>query len=135
MPGCANRCSADADQARFLPTICHLGSGSAPAHASRMRGTRRKFLGAAALTATAAGLTVVPHMSGGGLGYVEVIQFASFTPNIGAHMEFKGNTALPVRATDSTLRCTDGRVRCPAGVGFGMTFDPDYIAKGTPVKL
>jgi len=29
------------------------------------------------------GMQVVPHMSGGGLGYVEVVHFASFIPNAG----------------------------------------------------
>ncbi|MDQ3624421.1 MAG: mandelate racemase/muconate lactonizing enzyme family protein, partial [Verrucomicrobiota bacterium] len=46
--------------------------------------------------AAAAGMTVVPHMSGGGLGYLDVVHFASFTPNIGPFMEFKGHTDLPV---------------------------------------
>ena len=84
--------------------------------------------------AASAGLTVVPHMSGGGLGYVEVVQFASFTPNIGPHMEFKGNASLPVEAADSTLKCRDGIVRCPGGVGFGVRFDPDFLASGMEVK-
>ncbi|MBL9081892.1 MAG: mandelate racemase/muconate lactonizing enzyme family protein, partial [Planctomycetales bacterium] len=44
--------------------------------------------------AAAAGMTVVPHMSGGGLGYLEVVHFASFTPNIGPYMEFKGSTTI-----------------------------------------
>ncbi len=82
--------------------------------------------------AAAAGLTVVPHMSGGGLGYVEVIQFASFTPNIGPFMEFKGNTSLPLEATDSTLRCEQGQVRCPSGIGFGVQVDQDWISQARP---
>ena len=55
--------------------------------------------------AAAAGLSVVPHMSGGGLGYLDVIHFASFTPNAGAFMEFKGNASLPVSCETSSLRC------------------------------
>ncbi|HLJ97931.1 MAG TPA: mandelate racemase/muconate lactonizing enzyme family protein, partial [Gemmataceae bacterium] len=65
--------------------------------------------------AAAAGMTVVPHMSGGGLGYLDVVQFASFTPNIGPFMEFKGNTDLPVECPTSSLRCEKGIVRCPTG--------------------
>jgi L-alanine-DL-glutamate epimerase-like enolase superfamily enzyme len=84
--------------------------------------------------AEAAGMKVVPHMSGGGLGYVEVIQFASFVPNIGDHMEFKGNANLPVEAVDSNLVCTDGIVRCPGGIGFGMTLDPDFIKAAELVR-
>jgi L-alanine-DL-glutamate epimerase-like enolase superfamily enzyme len=84
--------------------------------------------------AAAAGLPVVPHMSGGGLGYLDVIHFASFTPNVGPHMEFKGNASLPVSCATSSLRCERGRVRCPTGIGFGVTVDPDVVKKAAPVK-
>jgi L-alanine-DL-glutamate epimerase-like enolase superfamily enzyme len=83
--------------------------------------------------AAAAGLTVVPHMSGGGLGYLDVIHFASFTPNVGAHMEFKGNASLPV-VCKTSLRCDKGQVRCPAGVGFGVKVDADFVKRAGAVK-
>jgi L-alanine-DL-glutamate epimerase-like enolase superfamily enzyme len=83
--------------------------------------------------AAAAGMTVVPHMSGGGLGYLEVVQFASFTPNIGPHMEFKGNATLPVSCDTSSLKCERGQVRCPSGPGFGVMFDPDFVRRAQPV--
>jgi L-alanine-DL-glutamate epimerase-like enolase superfamily enzyme len=84
--------------------------------------------------AAAAGMTVVPHMSGGGLGYLEVVQFASFTPNIGPFMEFKGNTDLPVECPTSSLKCEKGVVRCPSGPGFGVRVDPDYVKKARAVR-
>lgn len=84
--------------------------------------------------AAAAGMTVVPHMSGG-LGYLDVVHFASFTPNIGPHMEFKGNTDLPVACPTSSLKCEQGKVRCPSGPGFGVTVDPDYVRQAKPVVL
>lgn len=83
--------------------------------------------------AAAAGLTVVPHMSGGGLGYLDVIHFASFTPNAGPFMEFKGNATVPVSCDTSSLKCEKGRVRCPGGVGFGVTVDPEFVKKAVPV--
>lgn len=83
--------------------------------------------------AAAAGMSVVPHMSGGGLGYLDVIHFASFTPNVGPYMEFKGNAALPVSCETSTLRCEKGRVRCPAGVGWGVTIDADFVKRAKAV--
>jgi L-alanine-DL-glutamate epimerase-like enolase superfamily enzyme len=85
--------------------------------------------------AAAAGMSVVPHMSGGGLGYLDVVQFASFTPNIGPFMEFKGNTNLPVLCESSSLKCEDGRVRSPAGVGMGVSIDPDFVKKAARVEL
>jgi L-alanine-DL-glutamate epimerase-like enolase superfamily enzyme len=85
--------------------------------------------------AEAAGMTVAPHMSGGGLGYLDVVQFASFTPNIGPFMEFKGNTDLPVECPTSSLRCEKGSVRCPSGPGFGVRVDPGYVKKAKAVSV
>jgi len=79
--------------------------------------------------AAAAGLPVVPHMSGGSLGYLEVVHFASFTPNTGSYMEFKGNTDLPVACDTSSLKAENGVVRCPTGTGFGVTIDPAFVSK------
>ncbi|HEX3654652.1 MAG TPA: mandelate racemase/muconate lactonizing enzyme family protein [Pirellulales bacterium] len=84
--------------------------------------------------AAAAGMPVVPHMSGGGLGYLDVIHFASFTPNAGPFMEFKGNTSLPVTCSTSSLKSENGVVRCPTGPGFGVTIDPDFVKRCRPVQ-
>jgi len=84
--------------------------------------------------AAAAGMQIVPHMSGGGLGYLDVVQFASFTPNIGPFMEFKGNTDLPVSCATSSLKCEDGTVRCPTGPGFGVTIDAGFASRAQPVS-
>lgn len=82
-----------------------------------------------------AGMTVVPHMSGGGLGYVEVVHFASFVPNAGPHMEFKGNSTLPVHCESSSLKSRGGVVQCPTGVGFGVTIDPDFVKRAQVVAV
>jgi L-alanine-DL-glutamate epimerase-like enolase superfamily enzyme len=85
--------------------------------------------------AAAAGMTVVPHMSGGSLGYLDLVHFASFTQNIGPFMEFKGNAAIPVHCETSSLKAENGAVRCPSGPGFGVKLDPDFVAKAKPVTL
>lgn len=85
--------------------------------------------------AAAAGMQVVPHMSGGGLGYLDVVHFASFTPNAGPFMEFKGNSDLPIECPSSSLRCEQGIVRCPSGAGFGVLIDPDFVRRAQPIKL
>jgi L-alanine-DL-glutamate epimerase-like enolase superfamily enzyme len=85
--------------------------------------------------AAAAGMPVIPHMSGGGLGYLDVVHFASFTPNIGPFMEFKGNTDLPVHCPTSSLKVENGEVRCPDGPGFGVTVDPDFVKRCRPVTV
>jgi len=85
--------------------------------------------------AAAAGMPVIPHMSGGGLGYLDVVHFASFTPNIGPFMEFKGNTDLPAHCPSSSLKPENGIVRCPDGPGFGVTVDPDFVKRCQRVTL
>jgi L-alanine-DL-glutamate epimerase-like enolase superfamily enzyme len=83
--------------------------------------------------AAAAGLPVVPHMSGGSLGYLDLVHLASFTPNIGPFMEFKGNADLPAECSTSSLKSENGVVRCPSGPGFGVKIDPDFVRKARPV--
>lgn len=85
--------------------------------------------------AAAAGMSLVPHMSGGGLGYLDVVQFAAFTPNIGPFQEFKGDAKIPVSCPTSSLKCENGMVRCPTGPGFGVTVEPDFVRKAQVVKL
>lgn len=81
------------------------------------------------------GMNVVPHMSGGGLGYVEVVHFASFTPNAGPFMEFKGNSRLPVTCESSSLQAKNGIVQCPTGIGFGVEIDPEFVNRAKLIKL
>ena len=85
--------------------------------------------------AAAAGMTAVPHMSGGGLGYLDVVQFAAFTPNIGPFQEFKGNATIPVSCPTSSLKCENGSVRVPTGPGFGVTVDPGFVKQSDVIRL
>jgi len=77
--------------------------------------------------AAAAGMKIVPHMSGGSLGYLEVVHFASFTPNIGPFQEFKGNADIPVECESSSLKGEKGMVRCPSGVGWGVRIEKSFL--------
>jgi L-alanine-DL-glutamate epimerase-like enolase superfamily enzyme len=63
------------------------------------------------------------------------VQFASFTPNIGPFMEFKGNATLPVACETSSLKSENGMVKCPTGPGFGVKIDPAFVAKAKVVTL
>ena len=83
--------------------------------------------------AHAAGMLCTPHMSGSGLGYLDVAHFVSCIPNPGPHHEFKGNTRLPVHCDTSSLRCENGVVRVPSGPGYGITIDPTFVRKAERV--
>lgn len=83
--------------------------------------------------AHAAGLACTPHMSGSGLGYLDMAHLVSAIPNPAAHHEFKGNTDLPVTSSSSSLRCEAGILRVPSGPGFGIEIDPAFVRRAKQV--
>ena len=91
-----------------------------------IRGTR------VARMANAVNMPCTLHM-GGGLGYINVLHFASYTPNAGAYQEFKGQSSIPLSCETSTLVCKKGIVQCPSGPGFGITIDPGFVRKAKKV--
>lgn len=86
--------------------------------------------------AAAFGKTIVPHMSGGGLGFLYIIHFVSAVPNAGEHHEFKGlRTSARFECRTSPLKVSGGKLKVPTGPGFGVDFDPAWVARHQPVKL
>ncbi len=86
--------------------------------------------------AHAFGKKIVPHMSGGGLGYLYNIHFVSAAPNADEHHEFKGlQTEVRFECKTSPLKVAGGKIKVPTGPGFGVEFDPDWVAKHQPVRL
>jgi len=88
--------------------------------------------------AEAAGLRIVPHMSGFGLGSLHVLHFASVVQNSLDYQEFKGDKdGLPyeVIGTGKPLEAVDGEIDIPTGPGLGVRFDPDYLRQLKPVVL
>jgi L-alanine-DL-glutamate epimerase-like enolase superfamily enzyme len=86
--------------------------------------------------AHAFGKTIVPHMSGGGLGYLYNIQFISAVPNAGEHHEFKSlRTNVRFECKTSPLKVINGRIKVPTGPGFGVEIDPEWVKKHQLQKL
>ena len=83
--------------------------------------------------ADAAGMLCTPHMSGSGLGFLDVAHFASCMPNPTPFHEFKGDTDIPVSSPTSSLKCERGIIRVPSGPGFGVTIDPAYVRAAVKV--
>ncbi len=83
--------------------------------------------------AKAAGLTVIPHMSGGGVGYVDVLQFASFTPNMGPFQEYKGSVEKSAKWYDPPLQLNNGAITVPDGPGLGNNVNSDYLKDATTI--
>ena len=86
--------------------------------------------------AAACGKTIVPHMSGGGLGFLYNSHLVSVLPNAGEHHEFKGlRTDVPFECKTSTLKVVGGKIKVPTGPGLGVEIDPAFIAKHKPVTM
>lgn len=84
--------------------------------------------------AAAFGKSIVPHMSGGGLGFLYNIHLVSVLPNAGAHHEFKGlGTHVPFECKTSPLKVVSGKIKVPTGPGLGVEIDPEFIEKHRPV--
>ncbi len=91
-----------------------------------------------AAMAREAGIDIVPHISGRGLGALYMAHFAAVIPNTTEFQEYKGeNDPVPyeIVGTGKKYRAEDGRLRIPDAPGFGARFDPDYLAGLTPVPI
>lgn len=89
-----------------------------------------------ALMAEAFGKTIVPHMSGGGLGFLYDYILVSAVPNAGAHHEFKGlDTSVIFECPTSPLKILDGKIKVPTGPGMGIKIDSDFVKKHEAVKM
>ncbi len=82
--------------------------------------------------AAKAGMSVIPHISGG-VGYVDVLHFASCTPNIGAFHEYKGGLAMSGPWYDPPLRVKNGAINVPTGPGLGITDEANILRDAKPV--
>ena len=83
--------------------------------------------------AAEAGMPCTLHMSGSGLGYLDVMHFASCCPDPGPHQEFKGQSDLPISCETSSLKYVGGIVRVPSGPGFGVAIDPEFVRRAQKV--
>jgi L-alanine-DL-glutamate epimerase-like enolase superfamily enzyme len=91
--------------------------------------------------AEAAGLQITPHISGGGLGYVYMLQMVSVCPAAAEYHEFKmfhtrdaNGTVVPVESKAEPFESIDGIVKVPMGAGLGVRIDQDYIKTHQVVK-
>jgi len=80
--------------------------------------------------AAAAGRTITVHMSGGGVGYVDALHFASCTPNAGKFQEYKGAVEKTGRWYDPPLKLKDGAIAVPTSPGLGLPADAEAFRGG-----
>jgi len=83
-----------------------------------------------ALMGHAFGKTCVPHMSGGGLGFMYNTIFVSAIPNADPHHEFKRfDTNVVYECPTAPPKVENGKMKAPTGPGMGVIIDPEFIEK------
>jgi len=85
--------------------------------------------------AAAFGKACTPHMTGGGLGFLYMMQLVSTLPNAAPHHEFKGlGTNVQFNCKTSPLKVVEGKIKVPTGPGLGVDIDPAFVGKHQAVS-
>ena len=89
--------------------------------------------------AQAVGLTITPHISEGGLGFLYMLHMVAVCPAAYTFHEFKlfeakdaNGTVIPIESKAGPFESHDGYITPPKGAGLGITIDPDYIKTHRP---
>lgn len=82
----------------------------------------------------AAGLQITPHISGGGFGFLYMLQMVSVCPATYKYHEFKmfetldaNGTLIPIESKAEPFASAGGVIKVPTGSGLGINIDPDYL--------
>lgn len=59
-----------------------------------------------------------------------MLHFASITENIGPYQEFRAEIPKDEGYYTPKIKVIEGKAKVPAGAGFGIEYDPDYLKKG-----
>lgn len=76
--------------------------------------------------AAAAGMPLCLHLSGG-IGYAQMLQFCSFTPNLAPFQEYKGDVTKTGGWFDPAIVFKHGALNIPTSPGFGMVAAPEML--------
>ncbi len=82
--------------------------------------------------AALAGMPTTVHISGG-LGFVYMLHFASYTPDIGQYQEYKRGTEKYGNWFDPPLEIKNGAITVPQGPGVGIKDVRDVLKDAKPV--
>ena len=83
-----------------------------------------------------AGMWICPHNTQTGAASVNILQFASTTPNIGPFMEYVWRAPAKKESWYSpNFEIKNGAIQVPAGPGMGLEFDPEFLKKATNIRL
>lgn len=80
-----------------------------------------------------AGIPITLHISDGNAGYAEMVNFSSFTPNIGLFQELKTGIEATAELFEPAIRAKDGFLNVPVTPGMGMTHTEDALKNAKPI--
>ena len=80
------------------------------------------------------GLSITPHISGGGLGFLYMLHMVAVCPAAYDYHEFKmfqtkdaNGTIIPIESKAAPFESVNGIIKPPTGSGLGVTIDPNYL--------
>jgi len=83
-----------------------------------------------------AGMLMTPHNTQTGAASVNILLFASTTPNIGPYMEYPWRAPeKPASWHSPQFEIRNGMLKVPTGPGLGLQIDPGYLKKAEIIKL
>ena len=82
--------------------------------------------------AALAGMPTTVHISGG-FGFVYMLHFASFTPDVGTYQEYKKGTERYSNWFDPPLEIRDGSISVPKGPGVGIKDIGELLKGAKPI--
>ncbi|MFH0992154.1 MAG: mandelate racemase/muconate lactonizing enzyme family protein [bacterium] len=84
--------------------------------------------------AAAAQIPITTHISSGNTGFADMVNFFSFTPNMGKFQELKSGIEQTGPLFDPPIMVKDGLLNVPTAPGFGMVHTDKLLKEAKVVK-
>ena len=84
--------------------------------------------------AATANIPITTHISSGNTGFADMINFFSFTPNIGKFQELKNGVDITGPLFDPPITVKDGYLNIPTAPGLGMVHTQELLEKAEVIQ-
>ena len=85
--------------------------------------------------AEAAGKPITVHISNRNAGYAEMVNFSSFTPNIGKFQELKTGMDATADLFEPKIEVKNGQLNVPTAPGLGMAHATYALKNAKSIKI
>jgi L-alanine-DL-glutamate epimerase-like enolase superfamily enzyme len=79
-------------------------------------------------------IPITTHISSGNTGFVDMVNFFSFTPNMGKFQELKSGIEKTGQLFDPPIQVKDGFLNIPTAPGFGMVHTEELLKEAKVVE-